>query len=105
MAPSLLQASGYRGPEDIARVPALVYTQDNWDWQLWAEHLAIPIERLKFADRFDIDDAALRAAVTGLGMILSPRLNADTELRSGTLVPLPGPFPTSMNPLFCLTIP
>ena len=90
VAPSLLEKSGYRGPEDIARVPALVYTQDNWDWKLWAEQMAIPAARLRFADRFDIDDAALRAAVSGLGMVLSPRLNADTELRTGTLVPLPG---------------
>ena len=97
LAPGLLAKIGYRDPRDIAKVPALKCTDDNWDWVLWANLMAIPPDQLSYADRFDIDDAALRAAAAGLGMVLSPRLTIDTELRTGALVPLPGFEPIELG--------
>jgi LysR family glycine cleavage system transcriptional activator len=90
LSPSLLAACGYGGPQDIQRVPALQCTRENWDWILWTRTQGMPDGAVRIAHEFDTDDAALHAAVAGLGMVLSPALMAKAEIAAGTLVELPG---------------
>lgn len=90
LSPALLAACGYRGPGDIGRVPALKCTRENWDWILWAGTLGMAEGAVRIAHEFDTDDAALHAAVAGLGMVLSPALMTRSEIAAGTLVELPG---------------
>lgn len=97
LSPALLDSSGYRGPEDISRIPVLRSTEDNWDWRHWSQALNIPESRLTYADRFNLDDAALRAAAAGLGMVLSPSIVAGHEITAGRLVPLPGFEPMELG--------
>jgi LysR family glycine cleavage system transcriptional activator len=92
LSPGLLRASGFSRTGRLADVPALKCAAGNWDWRLWAERLALPAQDITIAHEFDTDDAAIRAASAGLGMVLSPTLITAAELEAGTLVPLPG-FP------------
>ncbi|MEM1377830.1 MAG: LysR substrate-binding domain-containing protein [Pseudomonadota bacterium] len=87
LAPSLL--SQIKNPSDFASIPAIQCSKGNWDWQLWLAKSGLQGTRLKFADRFNSDDAALRAACAGLGMILSSRFMIEPELSDGRLVQLP----------------
>ncbi|MDF1748263.1 MAG: LysR family transcriptional regulator [Alphaproteobacteria bacterium] len=105
VAPALLKKSGYQGPEDISRIPALKSTEDNWDWRHWAAARGIDANDLTYADRFDLDDAALRGAVAGLGMVMSPTIVAGRELESGNLIPLPGIEPMELGRYFLLVGP
>lgn len=88
LSPALL--SKLADPRDLASIPAIQCAKENWDWHLWLEKSVPHDVQLNFADRFDSDDAALRAACAGLGMILSSKLMVETELSDGRLVPLPG---------------
>ena len=90
VSPALLEHCGYQGLSDIARIPALQCSDANWDWSYWTKRAQIEPAELRLADRFDIDDAAIRAAVAGLGMVLAPKLTTEAETTSGTLVELPG---------------
>ena len=103
LSPALLATTGYRDGRDLAKIPALSCTPDNWDWHHWAELQGVDIGRLRFGDHFDIDDAALRAAVAGLGMVLAPAVHVVTELRTRTLVPLPG-FPPAGRGRYTLSV-
>ncbi|MCL6283889.1 LysR substrate-binding domain-containing protein [Ruegeria sp. 2012CJ41-6] len=76
-------------PCDLVTIPAIQCAKGNWDWHLWMEKSGMHDVDLQFADRFDSDDAALRAACVGLGMILSSSFMVETELSDGRLVPLP----------------
>ena len=87
LAPALL--SKLADPRDLASIPAIQCTKDNWDWLLWMAETDIHDVQLNFAERFDLDDAALRAACAGLGMILSSEFMVEAELSDGCLVPLP----------------
>ncbi|QBF33829.1 LysR family transcriptional regulator [Thalassococcus sp. S3] len=89
LAPRLLAGSGYRDLSDLPRLPALQATSGNWDWLFWLEALKLPSDILRMAEVFDIDDAAIHAAVAGLGMVLATPLMIRAEQRIGTLVPLP----------------
>lgn len=90
VSPALLAACGYRGPEDIGKLPALKCTEDLWDWRLWAKQMGLGEAAIKIAHEFDLDDAAIRAASAGLGMVLAPRLTTQSEIEAGILVALPG---------------
>lgn len=90
VAPALLAACGYHGPEDIGKLPALQCTEDLWDWRLWAKQMGLKEATIRIAHEFDLDDAAIRAACAGLGMVLAPRLTTRSEIEAGTLVALPG---------------
>lgn len=90
LSPDLLSKSGYRQAKDISHMPALKCTENNWDWGLWCAEVGIDQATIDFADQFDIDDAALRAAVAGLGMVLSPDFMIKSEIENKTLIRLPG---------------
>lgn len=75
---------------DIEGLPALQRAVGNWDWALWCEAARVRLDGLSFAHAFDTDDAALHACVAGLGVVLAPPILTSREIRSGTLIPLPG---------------
>lgn len=74
---------------DIASIPALRCTKGNWDWRLWLLEMGVPDVKLNFAERFDIDDAALRAACDAMGMVLASEVLIEQEIQNGRLLPLP----------------
>jgi LysR family glycine cleavage system transcriptional activator len=88
LAPVLL--SRLSDPGDLTSIPAIQCTKGNWDWTLWMTETGRSDNQLRFAERFDLDDAALRAACAGMGMILSSRFMVEADLEDGRLVPLPG---------------
>ncbi len=90
LSPNLLASSGYGGRYDIGKMPALKCTEDNWDWRVWADRVNLAETVIKIAHEFDTDDAALKAAVAGFGMVLAPALTTRMETDAGTLVALPG---------------
>lgn len=90
LSPTLLAACDYKGLADIARVPALKATTDNWDWSLWARAFGVDRNAIRIAHAFDTDDAAIHAAIAGLGMTLSPPVLTAKEFAAGSLVELPG---------------
>lgn len=96
-SPRLLAASRYSRPGDIGRVPALKCSQNNWDWKLWATVSGLAGDTIAIAHDFDTDDAALHAAVAGLGMVLAPALITRPEIRSGALVELAGFEPVELG--------
>lgn len=108
LSPALLAKSGYRQLADIASIPVLSATQDDWDWALWSRRLEAggsigpapepkPGSRdtaepagIRVVDRFDTDDAAIHGAVAGMGMVLMPPVMTLREIEAGSLVELPG---------------
>lgn len=87
LAPALLRQ--LPDPIDVASIPALQCARGNWDWKLWLRETCRRDGQLNYAERFDMDDAALRAACAGLGMVLSSEFMVADDLSSGRLVPLP----------------
>ena len=83
--------------DDLTSIPAIQCTKGNWDWHLWLAETGNQSVPLSFAERFDMDDAALRAACAGMGMILSSRFMIETELSDGRLVPLPNSREASLG--------
>lgn len=90
LSPHLLKQSKYRTLADIGRVPAIQSAADNWDWQCWMRHHRLDVTSLGMSHVFDTDDAALRAATAGLGMVLSSDVLAAFECDAGLLTDLPG---------------
>ena len=74
---------------DIFRIPIVSSTTDNWDWKMWLNSSKHPLSELKFVASFDTDDAAIHAAVAGMGMVMMSSLMAKNELQSGALIRLP----------------
>lgn len=71
---------------DLAKLPLLHSTADSWDWQAWAAQLKLDGLPITQGQRFDIDEAAIQAALAGQGVALAEhRLIADL-LREGRLV-------------------
>ena len=113
LSPALLDRLGARC--DISNIPALQCAKDNWDWHDWQAAAGRADQPLKFDGRFDLDDAALRAAVAGMGMVLSPAFMAQDDIDAGRLVPVPdapavalgyydvqlGPRDTGLRNQFC----
>ncbi len=89
ISPELLSKCDYNGKEDISHIPALTCTVDNWDWLYWEQKMGIRNGKITYAHNFDSDDAAIRASVAGLGMVLATPLATRVELDSGALVELP----------------
>lgn len=73
---------------DLFQIPIVSSTSDNWDWTMWLEASGQAGD-LNFASDFDTDDAAIHAAVAGMGMVMMSSLMAKNELQSGTLIPFP----------------
>lgn len=102
LTPAVLRAVNYRSRQDTLKIPAISCTGNDWDWQCWAAHHGLPFSGMTFADRFDIDDAALHAAAAGLGMVLSPAFMTKTEIDAGTLITLPDVDPVEMGAYYLL---
>lgn len=77
-------------PQDLARIPALECAEGNWDWAQWLRSTGRTGMPLTLTDAFDLDDAALRAAVAGMGMTLASQFMIADDLQAGQLVPVPG---------------
>jgi LysR family glycine cleavage system transcriptional activator len=97
LSPTLLRTSGYLDTGRLGDVPALKCARANWDWKLWAERSGVPEKEIAITHEFDTDDAAIRAAAAGLGMVLSPTLLIAGEMQAGILVPLPGFAPAELG--------
>ena len=89
ISPKLLSNVVYKEKSDFINIPALVCTTDNWDWKYWAQKMDIKYEDIDFAHSFDSDDATIRAAVAGFGMVLATPLVIQAELETESLVLLP----------------
>lgn len=87
VSPALLDATS--DPTNLETIPALCCSKDNWDWKLWLSENDIAELELKFAEHFDLDDAALRAAAAGMGMVLASTFMSMEEVNAGRLCPLP----------------
>lgn len=87
LAPGLL--SRISDPADLSGIPALQCTSSNWDWQAWLKGAGTPDVRLRFEGYFDLDDVALRAAISGMGMVLASEFMVRDDLDAGRLCPLP----------------
>ena len=89
ISPNLLSELGFKSKQDISTIPAISCTNDNWDWHYWEEKTDFKHGTINFAHKFDSDDAAIHAAVAGLGMVLATPLSIRKELKIGNLVELP----------------
>lgn len=87
LSPRLLDALSDVG--DLSAVPALQCAAGNWDWTTWLEQSGKSDVQLSYGGYFDLDDAALRAAIAGLGMVLAPEFIIRDDLEAGRLCPLP----------------
>lgn len=96
-APALLKGKAITGVSDFHKIPALKCARNNWDWKRWCVEVGLPFEGMTIPHEFDTDDAALHAAVAGLGMVLASPLLIAPELRSGTLVVVPGSDPVELG--------
>ena len=88
LSPALLRRSG-TSPR-LEEIPALQSAGGNWDWPVWLRESGREAAPLRWSGHFDLDDAALRAAIAGLGMVLAPRFIIADDLEAGTLCPFPG---------------
>ncbi len=103
LSPALLAKSAYESRSDIAEIPALKCSDVNWDWRLWTQRVGLDHGDLVFADEFDTDDSALRAAAAGLGMVLATPLHVEAEIKSGALIELPDAPAVEVGGLYLLT--
>ncbi|MEP4196036.1 MAG: LysR substrate-binding domain-containing protein [Aliishimia sp.] len=87
LSPILL--SQMTDPSDLSGIPALQCTSSNWDWSAWLSATTAPKVQLQFGGCFDLDDAALRAAISGMGMVLAPEFIVRDDLAAGLLCALP----------------
>ncbi|WP_333830663.1 LysR substrate-binding domain-containing protein [Pararhodobacter sp.] len=87
LSPALL--ARITDPRDLACIPALQSASENWDWACWLHESGHSTTRLSYSGRFDMDDAALRAAIAGLGMVLAPEFIIRDDLADNRLCPLP----------------
>lgn len=97
IAPALLEKVAYKGPADFSKLPAISATRNDWDWNHWREQVDLPINSLNITDHFDSDDAAIHGAVAGLGVALAPPILTQKEIKSGSLVEVPGFSPVALG--------
>ena len=87
LSPALL--SDIADPTDLTSVPALQCSEGNWDWELWLRDSGLTETNLNITGRFDLDDAALRAAIAGMGMVLASGFMIQDDIATNRLCPLP----------------
>jgi LysR family glycine cleavage system transcriptional activator len=87
-APRLLPRGQRFTADLLQRLPLLAATADDWDWRAFTALADLDYDRLTFAARFDIDEAALGACLAGQGVVLAPPFLVARELEAGLLVPL-----------------
>ena len=83
MSPEL--ASSLSKWTDLTAIPALQSTDSNWDWKAWLKEANLPDASLRYAECFDLDDAALRAAIAGMGMALTSEFLIADDIEAGRL--------------------
>jgi LysR family glycine cleavage system transcriptional activator len=83
-------------PASLRQFPLLLNTPDGWDWRVLAQHLGLKQLSLNGAASFDIDDAAIQAALAGQGLALVEQRFVRDALANGQLIE-----PFSLPPL-CL---
>ncbi|ETX13631.1 transcriptional regulator [Roseivivax halodurans JCM 10272] len=76
-------------PIDLTRIPALQASAGNWDWKAWLSATHRSDLELRYTGRFDLDEIALRAAVSGAGMALASPFLVQDDVDAGLLCPLP----------------
>ncbi len=97
VSPRLPSLAVYQSRSDIAAISALRCTPDDWDWKLWCRSHGIDASIVRIRHAFDTDDAAIRGAVAGVGMVLASPLMTQAELQDGALVPLTGFEPVELG--------
>lgn len=88
VSPRLLSGDG--DAPDLTRFPVLRCTHSNWDWDLWLQQTGLSAEKFDTGGRFDLDDAAIRAAIAGMGMVLASEFIIRDDLDEGRLCAVPG---------------
>lgn len=84
------------------RQPILSATSDEWDWKAWCRRSEVDFGSLSIAHRLDTDDAAIEAAIAGLGIALVTIPLALEALRERHLYPVPGTGGVALG-TYCLT--
>lgn len=72
----------------LSRLPLLLNTPDGWDWKAFAQANGLADLPYLRALRFDIDDAAIQAALAGAGVALVEQRFVTDLLQTGRLVRL-----------------
>ncbi|MCG8564161.1 MAG: transcriptional regulator GcvA [Desulfobacterales bacterium] len=86
-SPRLLQEDiPLDNPGDLSRHMLLHNNPNLREWQAWANQMDVEGLRLERGQVFEVDDAALQAAVAGLGVALGDQFLIREELTSGRLV-------------------
>ena len=80
-------------PEDLSQHPLLHNNPNLKEWQAWARQMGVESLGLKHGQVFEVDDAALQAAVAGLGVALGDCFLIREELSAGRLVTPLGHLP------------
>ncbi|MGR3321632.1 MAG: LysR substrate-binding domain-containing protein [Pseudooceanicola sp.] len=96
-APSLLESSGVRRPEDVPNHTLLV-TDGRTEagiWQVWAQENGFALNRRPDRIRFDHVFVLIEAVLNGLGFALISEVLMSRHLRDGSLVM---PFPETAMP-------
>lgn len=73
-------------PGDLKHHLLLYNNPDQREWRLWAEAAGITDLAFDHGQVFEIDDAAIQAATSGLGIALGDLLLVRDDLRAGRLV-------------------
>jgi LysR family glycine cleavage system transcriptional activator len=94
-APSLLNSGpSLTCPEDLRHHTLLHNSPDLKEWQAWADQRGVTGLSLERGQVFEVDDAALQAATSGLGIALGDVFLIRDELDAGRLV-----APLGMDPI------
>jgi len=84
-------AATLRSPADLPRVPMLQMTFRPHAWHDWLAANGLPLDGTGKGMKFETFSLVLRAAMTGLGVAMVPRLLVEEELADGRLVSPFGP--------------
>lgn len=75
-------------PGDLLSLPLLLDTADGWSWQQWCKSARIPFQPGNETIAFDIDEAAIDACFSGLGVAQANTAFVADFLASGRLIHL-----------------
>lgn len=86
-SPFLLQKShGIETMEDLRACRLLHSNPEQREWRIWANHVGIDDLPFDRGQTFEMDDAALQAAASGLGIALGDISLIKEDLESGRLI-------------------